>query len=105
MIPIICPNCRGTGKVRHQPPPVQLTNLQRRVYEIVSTTTDGIALPDLVSQAYATKLKGAPLTAKNSILVTIAKANQRLAAANLRIASSKGHGAIYRIKHLNPAAQ
>ena len=81
-----CPYCTGTGKVKTRPSPVALTPLQRRIYNLLAATPEGIAVEGVIARVYTEP----PVTARNSVWVTITNANKRLAPFKQRIVARGG---------------
>ena len=85
---IDCPYCAGSGKVKSRPAPVPLTPLQRRIYDLLaSIQSGGLATAAVIERVYP---DGAPNCAHNSVSVTIANANRRLAPFKQRIVARGG---------------
>jgi hypothetical protein len=75
-----CPCCGGTGRIELSPP-VELTPLQRWIYDAVRTSRFGIPGPMLVARIYADRIDGGPLYAIGCMYLAIRDANRRLAVA------------------------
>ncbi len=98
---VVCPCCNGKGTIidKPVPPPVRLTAMQHRIWDIVRRAESGIAVADLVDRVYANCRS--PENARSSVVVTVSNANKRLATAKQRIASTRGHGATYTLQHID----
>jgi hypothetical protein len=97
---IRCPCCNGTGLINEYPP-VRLSEMQYRIWDIVRRAPHGIAVGELVNRVYADHPNGGPISAPQSVCVTVWKANKRLALANQKIVSTKGRGSIYSLQHID----
>lgn len=86
---IACPCCLGSGEIE-EAAPVPLSPMQFRIFDIVRRSVHGIPGDLLVDRLYADHEDGGPLYARRSMWVQIKLANNRLAKANLRIATTTG---------------
>jgi len=96
-----CPCCAGSGEIEERAP-VPLSPMQLRIFDIVRSSKDGIAISALADRVYADCPDGGPFSAHKSVHVQITRANARLAKVNLRIGSeTRGHGAPYQLQQLS----
>ncbi len=100
-----CPCCNGTGEVSGQivdPAPVPLTRMQYRIWDILRRS-DGISIAALVDRTYADRASGGPQHARESVYVSISKANKQLAVVGQKIVSLRAGGSdrVYRVMQLD----
>ena len=88
-----CPCCNGTGKV--DGPPVHMSPMQNRVWDIVRHAADGIESAALIDRIYADRADGGPAYASKTVHVAICRLNKRLRLVDQRI---HGVGSVYRLE-------
>ena len=81
---------------------LDLTRRQRDIFKAVQKAgRAGLTIASLVDKVYANEASGGPDTANNVVQVQKLYINKKIAAHGLRITTTKGHGALWRLEKID----
>jgi hypothetical protein len=95
-----CPSC---GQIIAPQNPFDGQPVKARIYDFIAKRSGGVTTEELMEHIYADDPDGGPDSPK-AIAVHISRMNDVLIPLGLRIASSLGRGAVYRLWTVNEAS-
>ena len=98
---ICCPHCRQMFAVTADDIGIQ-GRVERRYYEVIARRPHGITSEELTNIVYAEDPNGGP-TSFSIVKATVFRLNQKLKPLGLKIASTKGRGARFKLQDANAA--